>query len=163
VSAALALYRAAWAAGLAAWMLFFLNHVVQVAARIPEDAWALQQSWIQFGGAAFVVATAQMNAYLLLLPQWVTALYLVAALLGFAGWNTPLGKRAGLTVCLYVVAFAVVGQQVNQYWGELIAPLLCFGVARSPASLHDLWQAARLNRAPAAKYQATNANRNRSR
>jgi len=45
-------------------------------------------------------------------------------------------------VYLYVVAFAVVGQQVNQYWGELIAPLLCFGVARFPASLRDLCQAA---------------------
>jgi hypothetical protein len=134
----------AWAAGLALWGLFFLNHVVQVTARIPEDAWALEQSWIQFGGAAFVIATVQMNAYLLVLPQWVSALYFVAAMFGLAGWHTPLGKRVGLTVCLFVIGFAVVGQQVNQYWGELIAPLLCFGVARFPASLRDLCHAARV-------------------
>ena len=83
-----------------------------------------------------------MNAYLLLLPQWVTAIYLVAALVGLAGWSTPLGTRIGLTVCLYLMAFAVVGQSFNQYWGALIAPLLCFGVARLPASIGDLCRAA---------------------
>ena len=44
-----------------------------------------------------MISTAQMNAYLLLLPQWVTAIYLVAAMVGLAGWNTPLGTRIGLT------------------------------------------------------------------
>ncbi len=29
--------------------------------------------WLQFGGALFVIAVSQMNAYLLLLPQWVSA------------------------------------------------------------------------------------------
>jgi hypothetical protein len=75
-------------------------------------------------------------------PQWVTAIYLVAAMVGLAGWNTPLGSRIGLSVCLYVMAFAVVGQSFNQYWGSLIAPLLCFGVVRFPASLGDLCRAA---------------------
>jgi hypothetical protein len=84
-----------------------------------------------------------MTAYLLLLPQWVTALYFVAALLGLAGWHTPLGERVGLTLCLFAVAFACVGQEFNQYWGSLLAPLFCFGVARFPGSLADLWKAAR--------------------
>jgi hypothetical protein len=39
-------------------------------------------------------------------------------------------------------AFAVVGQNFNQYWGSLIAPLLCFGVARFPASLWDMCRTA---------------------
>jgi len=135
---------AAWGMGLLAWLVFFGLHWLQVAALIHPDARAHEQGWMQFGGAAFVIATAQMNGYLLLLPQWVTALYFMAAMLGFAGWHTPLGQRAGLTVALFVTAFGFVGQEFNQYWGTLIAPLLCFGVVRFPASLADLWRAAEL-------------------
>ena len=76
------------------------------------------------------------------MPQWITAVYLVAALVGLAGWNTPLGTRIGLTVCLFLMGFAMVGQSFNQYWGFLIGPLLCFGVARFPASMRDLWHVA---------------------
>ena len=73
-----------------------------------------------------------MNAYLLLFPQWATAIYLVAALVGLAGSNTPMGRRIGLSVCLFMVTFAVVGHSFNQYWGSLVAPLLCFGVVPFP-------------------------------
>ena len=85
----------------------------------------------------------QMNACLLMLPQWVTTLYFVAAMFGLAGWSSPLGQRVGLTVCLFVVAFSIVGQDFNRYWGLLIAPLVCFGVVRFPASAADLWRASR--------------------
>jgi hypothetical protein len=132
---------AAWALGLSAWLAFFGLHAWQVSQAMPVDAQAQPRGWIQFGGAGFVIATAQINAYLLV-PQWVTAIYLVAAMVGLAGWNTPLGTRIGLTVCLFLMAFAVVGQTFNQYWGFLIGPLLCFGVARFPASMRDLWRAA---------------------
>jgi hypothetical protein len=134
----------AWVLGLAAWAAFFALHWYRVADLITPQARAHSQGWLQFGSAGFVIATAQMNAYLLLLPQWFTALYLVAALCGFAGWQTPLGSRAGLTACLFVTAFAAAGHEFNQYWGSLIAPLLCFGVVRCPASLRDLWKAGRL-------------------
>lgn len=134
---------AAWTIGLAAWAVFFAWHWAQVAPLVAENARAHQEGWVQFGGLPFVLSTAQMTAYLLLLPQWVTALYFTAAMFGLAGWNTPLGERLGLTVCLFVVAFACVGQEFNQYWGSLLAPLLCFGVARFPGSVADLWKAAR--------------------
>lgn len=132
----------AWAVGLTAWLIFFAWHWHQVAIRLTETDRVHSQGWVQFGGTAFVIATAQMNAYLILLPQWITAVYLVAAMFGFAGWHTPLGLRCGLTACLFVIAFAVVGQQFNQYWGSLMAPLLCFGVVRFPASLRDLCRGA---------------------
>ena len=132
----------AWAVGLGAWFVFFGWHCVQVLPRIAPDAIAHEHGWITLAGARFVLAVVQMNAYLIVLPQWVAALYFVAAMLGLAGWHTPLGQRAGLVVCLFVAAFAVVGQPFNQYWGGLIAPLLCFGVARAPASLAELWRRA---------------------
>ncbi len=129
---------AVWIVGLLAWLVFYGLHCWQVTGLIAPDARAHRHGWIQLGAAGFVISTAQMNAYLLLLPQWVTAIYLVAALVGFAGWNTRLGMRVGLSACLFLAAFAVVGQSFNQYWGCLIAPLLCFGEARFPVSMRDL-------------------------
>ena len=139
----------AWSAGLAAWLAFFGWHCVAVLPRIGPEAIAHEHGWLRLAGASFVLATVQMNAYLIVLPQWVAALYFAGAMLGLAGWHTPLGQRAGLVACLLVAAFAVVGQPFNQYWGALAAPLLCFGVARAPASLRELWHAlapARLGR-----------------
>jgi hypothetical protein len=134
--------RAAWTLGLLAWLLFFVLHCWHVSGLVAVGARAHRLSWIHCGGAEFVIATARMNAYLLVLPPWATALYLVAAMVGLGGWSTPLGTRIGLSTCLYLAAFAVVGQSFNQYWGLLVAPLLCFGVARFPAALDDLWRAA---------------------
>jgi hypothetical protein len=133
---------AAWTLGLLAWLMFFALHWWQVSGLIAAGARAHRQGWIQFGGAEFVIATARMNAYLLVLPAWVTAVYLVAAMVGLGGWSTPLGTRIGLSTCLFLAAFAAVGQSFNQYWGCMAAPLLCFGVARFPASLSELWRAA---------------------
>ncbi len=133
---------AAWTLGLVAWLMFFALHWWEVSGLIAAGARAHRQGWIQFGGAEFVLATARMNAYLLLLPPWVAAFYLVAAMVGMGGWGTPLGTRVGLSTCLFLAAFAMVGQSFNQYWGSLVAPLLCFGVARFPVSLGDLCRAA---------------------
>jgi hypothetical protein len=129
---------AAWVLGMAGWLGMFVWHAYQVTLRIAPNALAHQEGWIQFGGAAFVLSTAQVNGVLLLVPQWVTALYFSAAMFGFAGWNTPLGRRLGLTVAIFVAAFSIAGQDFNQYWGSMIAPLYCFGLARAPASLVDI-------------------------
>jgi hypothetical protein len=134
---------ALWGIGLAAYAVFFGLHVAQVLPRIGPDAITHQQSWVQFGGAGFLISTAQMNAYLLLLPQWVTAIYLACALLGAATWNTPGGRLIALTVALYAVAFSIAGHDFNQYWGSQIAPLLCLPAARAPAVLRKLWREAK--------------------
>jgi len=133
---------ALWGAGLAAYAVFFGLHAAQVLPRIGPEAIVHSSGWIQFGGAGFLISTAQMNAYLLLLPQWVTAIYLACALLGAATWNTPAGRLIGLSVAVYAVAFSIAGHDFNQYWGSQIAPLLCLPAARSPFVLRRLWQEA---------------------
>jgi hypothetical protein len=137
-----------WLVGLAAWAVFFGLHCWQMDRLITPDAVAHRHGWIRFGGAPFVLATVQANACLLLVPTWVTALYFVAAMVGLGGWDTPLGQRAALTLCLFVAAFSVVGQDFNRYWGILIAPLLCFGAVRAPAALWQLCRATEI-RCPA--------------
>jgi hypothetical protein len=73
----------------------------------------------------------------------VAAIALALALLGFAGWSTPAGERAGMTAGAYVLLFGFVGQDFNQYWGSLIAPLLGLGIGWSIPALRDLVRAAR--------------------
>jgi hypothetical protein len=143
-----------WGLGLAAYVVFYRWHVAAVLPRIGTDANAHEQGWIRFGGAGFLISTAQMNAFLLLVPQWVTAVYLAAALLGAATWNTPAGRRIGLTVALYAVAFGIAGHDFNQYWGSQIAPLLCLPAARSLGALRKLWNAAEVANVFAARGQS---------
>jgi hypothetical protein len=132
----------AWAAGLSVFAVCYGLHLVHVAGLIRPDDVAHAQGWLQFGGAGFLVAAAQMSAYLVILPQWVAAIYLGTALLGLAGWNTSLGRLAGGATCLFLAAFAAVGQDFNQYWGSLYAPLLCFGAVRGPLVAAELVAAA---------------------
>lgn len=127
-----------WAAGLVAYALFYAWHVSQVLPLIHPDARAHSESWFQLGGAAFVISLVQMNVYLLLLPQWVSAVFLVLALVGFAEWTSPWGRRAAWTACVYVVHFGFLGQPFNQYWGSVIAPLLAFGAAQGVVTIKQL-------------------------
>jgi hypothetical protein len=131
-------------AGLIGWAVFYGLHCWKVSHLIGPAAQAHRQGWVQFGGLTFVIAVAQMNSCLVLLPVWVTVVFFALSMLGLAGWQTAWGIRIGLTVCMYVVAFSIVGQDFNRYWGMMISPLFCFGVVRSPAALVDLWRAAKL-------------------
>jgi hypothetical protein len=130
----------AWFLGLLAYAAFFAWHAANVLPLIGADDIAHRGSWLQLGGLPFVLSTCQMNSLLLLLPQWVTAIYFTMALVGLAGWQSPTGQRIGLVVCTYLALLAAVGHPFNQYWGSLFAPLLCFGVARFPATLAELWR-----------------------
>jgi hypothetical protein len=137
-----------WVVGAISYAAFYAWHLTQVVPLIESSARAHSEGWLQLGGAAFVISLVQMNAYLLLLPQWVSALYLVLALLGFASMGEGWGRRAAWTACLYTLAFGVGGQAFNQYWGSVIAPLFCFGAAQGAAALVDVCRAARLPLAP---------------
>jgi hypothetical protein len=132
-----------WLLGGLAYTGYYAWHLAQVWPRIGPDDLAHHAGWLQFGGATQVIALAQVNAYLLLLPQAVSALFLTLALVGFASWSTPAGERAGLTASLYVVLFALVGHEFNQYWGAMIGPLLCLGAALAPRAVRDLLAASK--------------------
>jgi hypothetical protein len=127
-----------WSAGLAAYSLFFVLHIYQVSLVEHAGDRAQEDSWVQLGGLAFVISTTQLNGWLLVLPQWVAALYLPLALLGFAAWRGDGAQRAGIAAAAYVLLFGFVGQDFNQYWGSLIAPLLCLGAAWAAPAVRDL-------------------------
>jgi len=129
-----------WLAGFALYGLFLAFHAREVLARItPADR--VPGSWLQLGGAPFLLATCRMNVFLFALPAWVSALYLPLSLLGLLGWRGPVGTRLALTAGTYVVAFSIVGQSFNNYWGLLYTPLLAFGIVLAPVALIDLCKA----------------------
>jgi hypothetical protein len=130
--------------GLVGWAVYYGLHCWKVSQLITATAGAHPHGWVQFGGLTLVIAMAQMNSCLVLLPVWVTVIYFALAMVGFAGCRAPWAVRTTLTACIYVTAFSIVGQEFNRYWGLMIAPLFCFGVVRSPAALSDLWHAAKL-------------------
>jgi hypothetical protein len=133
---------ALWGAGLVAYAVFFAAHAGIVRGLMRPDDLAHVHGWVQLGGLPFVISIVQMNSYLLIVPQFVTAIYFAAAMLGLAGWHNKAGQRFALPVCLYVLLFGFVGQPFNQYWGALVAPLFCLGAARAWTAGRDLWIAA---------------------
>ncbi len=137
---------AAWLVGFAAYAVYYAWHLWSIWPLTQADGISHHRGWICFGGAGFILALTQMNAYLLMSPQWVTALVLPLALLGVAGWNTPAGTRLGLSLAAFLITFSIVGQPFNQYWGLMFTPLVAMALVRAPASLADLIAAAR--RAP---------------
>jgi len=133
-----------WIVGLAGWTMYYGLHWWKVSHLITAAAEGHRQGWFRFGGLTFIIANAQMNSCLVLLPVWVTVVYFVLAIIGFAGWNTAWGRRITLATCTYIAAFSIVGQEFNRYWGLMIAPLFCFGAVHAPRALADLWRAAKL-------------------
>ncbi len=137
-----------WMAGAIAYTGFYAWHLGNVVPLIEPDSLAHAEGWLQLGGAAFVISLVQMNVYLLLLPQWISAVYLLLALLGFTAIEDGWGRRAAWVACVYVIVFGFVGQPFNQYWGSVIAPIFCIGAAFGAAALLDLWRAARVFSTP---------------
>jgi hypothetical protein len=116
-----------------------------VKAATPDvQTVSFQGGWVVFGGWPFVLSTARTHPYLFLAPSWVTAIVLPLAILGLSGWRGELGSRIALTVCIYIVAFLIVGLPYNQYWGFMYNFLLLLGLLSTGRSLRDLWQAARM-------------------
>ena len=121
-----------WLAGFLAYGIFYAWHVFEVLSLVGPNDRAYAEGWLQFGGAAFVISLAQMNAFLLLLPQWVTAIVLPLAMLGFAGWNTAAGRRAGFTSCAFLILFSLRRSAFQSILGLVVRAATLFG--RCPSS-----------------------------
>jgi hypothetical protein len=134
-----------WLLGIATFLGYYGWHASHVSQLVSAGDRSHVEGWLQFGGAPFLLSLAQMNCYLLIVPQWVTALYLPLAVLGLTGWQSTWGQRVGVVTFGYLAIFSVVGQPFNQYWGMLFAPLLCLGAARGLVAMRDLWHVAHSN------------------
>ena len=108
------------------------------ASQVVADE-AVTPNWIALGGWCFVLRAARAYVVLFDTPTWFNALFMAAAVAGFTRWAGPAGRRVGLTMAAYLVAFVLAGLPVNWYWGFLVAPLVPLGLvgwllAREPVS-----------------------------
>jgi hypothetical protein len=131
----------AWVVALGIYGAYFLWHAGVVFSLIGAADKADPSSWLQFGGAGFLLLAAAYNGAFLLLPLWVTALVLPLGVLGLLAWPGAMAGRALATVLAYLVFFAIIGKPFNGYWGGLFTPLLTLGLPWAPLALRDLAQA----------------------
>jgi hypothetical protein len=131
---------AGWALAILAYAGYFAWHYQMVKLHTLPTDHGDPSSWLQFGGADFVLNTAAFNGFFLVAPLWVSALVLPMAYLGLLAWPGEAGRRLALTVTVYLCLYAVAGKWFNAYWGALYTPLLTLGLVWFPAALRDLWR-----------------------
>ena len=98
-------------------------------------------TWLGSGGWAAAVMMVQMTGPLRLMPDWLSALIVPVALIGWAGWQNATGARGVVFLLTYLLLLASVGQADNFYPAFLIAPLLPVGLLFAPVTLADLIRA----------------------
>jgi hypothetical protein len=131
---------AAWAAGAAAYAIYYGWHVTQVIAhRTPADI-AHGESWLTFLGVPFLQATLLKLGWFALLPSSLTAVALVLLVTGLLAPETPRYLRTASA--LYAGFFLVAGFAFNDYWGFMAAPvwaITCgYGAGAMAVALKDL-------------------------
>lgn len=132
---------AAWLALIALFTAGLVLHL-HLAAEPVRPGDPASPSWLAVKGIAGLLYKINNSTFLGILPLWLSGPLAVLALFGWAGRDTPFGRRGFLLVSGYALAFMVVGRDNNFYWGLLITPLLFMGAAFLPASLPALWRAA---------------------
>jgi len=127
---------AGWTAGAIAYAAYFGWHWWQVTQQLGPTDRADPESWLQFGGIAFVLKTVGFNGLWSLGPEWLAAIFLPLGLLGLWAWRG--GTLALAAVVAYAVLFAAVGKPFNSYWGAVYTPLLMLGVGWGIGALAGL-------------------------
>ncbi|HET7601154.1 MAG TPA: hypothetical protein VFK09_12725 [Gemmatimonadales bacterium] len=132
----------AWGLGCIGFAGVMAVHAAAVARVAPGGGHVAISQWIAGGGWRFVLNTATLNGWLLLLPVSWIGVVVPVALAGVLGWRGEPGGRVALTVLAYVTAFLLVGHAYNVMWGMLYSGLLPLGLPFAPAALRDLGRAA---------------------
>ncbi|MDX1965055.1 MAG: hypothetical protein SFX18_18055 [Pirellulales bacterium] len=118
---------AAWVTILILYVLFYAAHLQMVLPRITPHATAHSQGWLAFGGAAFVISLVQMNVWLLVQPQWLSAVVLTVAARGWSLARESWELRVAATGVIYLLAFGCIGMPINQYWGAQWSSVVALG------------------------------------
>jgi hypothetical protein len=137
----------AWAAAIALFAVALAVHAYAVAGVTgPLDP--ASPGWAGLLGPGFTVRAMTLATALQLLPLWLAAPLVGAALFGWASWGDPAGKRVAAVLGGYGAVLALFARGDNFYGALLVAPLLLAGLAFVPAALGDLLRAARAGERP---------------
>lgn len=121
---------AVWLLGGLSYILYYALHVSAVSAAIQPGDYAWPHSWLRWLGWPFVLQTAWVSGWTIVLPYPATPIVAVLGLAGTAARSMPAQLRVSLLV--YVAFFSAVGQEFNFYWGFVSAPLWTYALMYSP-------------------------------
>jgi hypothetical protein len=114
--------------GLFIYTLIYLWHFHQVQAHILADDPGYPSGYMQLLGLPFLLSAARQNIWLMLLPMWVTAIYLPVCVYGMFSLPKSIGQLVIPTVLAYLALFAIAAKPFNDYWGLMISPLLAISL-----------------------------------
>lgn len=133
----------AWLAGILAFFTVLTFHAMQVDEFTKGSGNLDLGQWLAFGGWNFVMATIQIQPFLLISPSWCTAIVAPLALVGFLGWRGSMEKRIGLIITAYVLLFLFVGRNNNAYWGLMYCNMVPLGLLYTNEVLSRAFSACR--------------------
>lgn len=132
---------AAWSALAALFLAALAVHLHFVAQQVrPSDV--MGPDWLVFRGLSGWLSNVVLSSNLRFLPHFIAGPVVILTVLGWAGWNSDLGRTAALLYAGYGLAFMIAGRDNNFYWGAVIAPGMFAGLAFVPRALASLWRAA---------------------
>jgi hypothetical protein len=130
----------AWSALVAAFVGVMAVHFHLVAAHVlPTDK--PSASWLALRGLSGWFSDAILPSNLRYIDYRISAVLVVLALLGWAGWRSDAGRFGFMFYGGYAVLFMIAGRWENFYWGWTIAPALMAGLAFAPRALLSLARA----------------------
>jgi hypothetical protein len=127
----------AWTAGMLVYAGFFAWHAFAVNAGHQPGDLAQANSWLYWGGPAFMMQTLRTNAWLQAVPAWLPVAPALLTLLVAACLSGFTAGRLRAMTATYLALFLAVGQPFNFYWGLLTAPMWAFVAADGVESLRN--------------------------
>jgi hypothetical protein len=118
-----------WGITIILFSIIFVFHYWMVKASMTGNEFAQPKSWLALGGVPFVIGTAKVSPFFILLPTWLVAILFPLAVIGLFAWDKVyLGLRTAATVSLYAFSFLFIGLPYNKYWGMMFAFICPLGL-----------------------------------
>lgn len=115
--------------------LYWHAHMVELLA-LPSDP--ISPGWNAMGGWSTYLQFVHQTTILRFWPQWMAAVAIPLAWLGWLGLGGRLGSTMIVMQMGYAVMFMLFARTSNFYWAMLVAPTLLVGLAFAPRALADL-------------------------
>jgi len=129
----------AWVIGGVGFVAYYGWHVTQVLSHIQESDPAHPQSWLAFGGLAFLLhAFRNASGAMIGLPPFLFGLLVAFAVA--AWWSRSMTWHVRAGIIAYAVFFFAFGLPFNGYWGLVAGPLFGLWLANGERGLAVLAQ-----------------------
>jgi hypothetical protein len=129
-----------WILGTVAYAVYYGVHAYAAYQHMLATDLVREHSYFAWQGYTFVLSTARVNGWLVLAPV-LTPIAPVAGLAGVAAPPAP--RELVWSVLTFAIAFCLVGQPFNYYWGFVTVGLWAYAFTHTAAGakiLLDAWK-----------------------